>query len=246
MLEILTITPPLPRSIMCFAPSRAQRKTPVRFTPITAFHCSVVMPPTTAPSLTLTRSPSRTMPALLTRPSSRPKSSAMLAMAAVTSPSSATLTLYSRAFTDFARQASAVCLRSSVFMSMSARSAPRSASCRAIARPIPRPAPVTTTVLLRISMKSSLPLLGVGFGFAGRALGVRGCAEGAACGGLHLLPHLHVLAREIGERPERRLQRLGHLRLHGFLLPQHRGERLLQIAAEQCLHRTAVEADDHL
>src|ERR1700704_3537497 len=74
MLDTLTITPPTARLIMCCAASRAHRNTPVRFTSMTACHCASVILPTTRPSFTFTSSASRTMPALLMRPSRRPKS----------------------------------------------------------------------------------------------------------------------------------------------------------------------------
>ena len=82
--------PPSPASIIFAAASRPQRKTPVRFTSITACHCSSDIFDTCSPSLYLRVNASRVMPALLTSPCKEPKSLAMSSNSFSTSASTAT------------------------------------------------------------------------------------------------------------------------------------------------------------
>ena len=66
--------PPLPSWTMRSAPSRPHRKTPVRFTSMTACHCASDILEWIAPSWALTSRASRVMPALFTSTSKRLKS----------------------------------------------------------------------------------------------------------------------------------------------------------------------------
>ncbi|MNF57414.1 hypothetical protein D3C84_389420 [compost metagenome] len=85
------MTPPCPPFAIKAAPSRPQRKVPVRLTSMTACHWARLIFSTSAPSFTLMSMPSRNMPAQLTSPCRAPSCSSMAAKVASTSGSSATL-----------------------------------------------------------------------------------------------------------------------------------------------------------
>src|SRR5688572_18861815 len=66
---------------------------------------------------------------------------------------------------------------------------------------------------------------------------------------LHPVPHLHVLARELGHGVHGRWRAGHHLRdllLDAFLLADEGGHALLQVTGHEVLHRPAVVADDRL
>src|SRR2546425_1457010 len=85
------------------------------------------------------------MPALLNAMSSRPASSAMRAMSAETSLSSATSAFAVRALPPACTMSSRVSPRLASCRPAQYTSAPRAANARAASRPMPEPAPVTST-----------------------------------------------------------------------------------------------------
>ncbi len=137
------MTPP-PAAIMCGVTARVQRKTPLRFTPMTASHCSSVIVAWTAPSLYLTSWASRTIPALFTRTSTRPHFAITSATAPATDAASATFTFAANASAAPAAFSSSTRALASA-TSQAATFAPSLANLRAVARPIPAAAPVTMT-----------------------------------------------------------------------------------------------------
>src|SRR6516165_5526783 len=152
-----------------------------------------------------------------------------------------------------------VSLTSSALTSSNARFAPLPAKWIASERPMPRPAPVTRIVLPRtftawvllfhsgngdgktlsswrvLHAPSAAAAARLGprrflrlFGFVAALVGGLG-REGREHRGLHLGPHFHVLVRHLGEWRHRRLECLGHLRLHHALLTQQRPDALLEV-----------------
>ena len=246
MLEMLTITPPLPSRIMRSAASRPHRNTPVRFTSMTACHCSRLILPLTAPSLALTSSASRTMPALLTMPSKRPKSATMRSKVAHDFVLARDVGAIA-ACLDAVRLAGGERVRQILELQVDQR------QVRAVRGEIlgegtadaARGAGDGNGLALQ-SPWSTDPLFltwgldragGGGCGGVAARRSARLRVERREQLGLHAAPHLHVLARELGERRQRCFHRLGHLRLHGALLLHDRAQALLEVARQHVLHR---------
>ena len=145
MLEMLMITPGTLPTIMRSAASRPQRNTPVRFTSITACHWSRLIFDSTLPSLYLTSSASRVMPALLTSACTAPHFATIWSNRAMTSASFATLAPKQCTVPEFSQAAAAT----SGHRPQVAERQHRFCGARrfAMAAPKPRAAPVMTMVL---------------------------------------------------------------------------------------------------
>ena len=97
-------------------------------------------------SLIRTNKPSRVMPVLLTRMSTRPVSAKIFSPASATALDSATSTACAQALRPKARTSLATFPEFSAVRETQTMSAPSAANFNAMARPMPRPAPVTTAI----------------------------------------------------------------------------------------------------
>src|ERR1039458_9501024 len=122
--------------------ARVQVTTPFRLTPITTSNCSSLITPASAPSWYLTSSPSRRMPALLTRTYTAPSRAATSSTALSTEAALVTST-----FWKMLPACASPSFTSQSFTSHDATRQPSRANRRAVARPIPPAPPVTMTTL---------------------------------------------------------------------------------------------------
>src|SRR6056297_3195237 len=213
MLEILMMTPAVPRPAMRAAASRPHRNTPVRLTAMTCCQSASDIVSTTSPSRAFTNRPSRVMPALLIRPSTGPiacSSESNAAATAASSETSATAVAWPLPGSDAAASASASASRS-----IRPMRAPAVASAAAMARPSPRAAPVMMMCLSTMSMQ---PLLVIWlFGYLVIWLFGYFVAWWRRVGGSGFV--FGFVARD------RRLERLGPEREHALLKPAVRFDR---------------------
>src|SRR6056297_1294366 len=257
MLEILMMTPGVPRPAMRAAASRPHRNTPVRLTAMTCCQSASDIVSTTSPSRALTSRPSRVMPALLIRPSTGPiacSSESNAAATAASSETSATAVAWPLPGSEAAASASA-----SPSRSIRPMRAPAAASSVAMARPSPRAAPVMMMCLSTSSMQPLLVIWLFGYfvawwrrvGGSGFVFGFVARERRLQCLGpqrKHALLKLAVgFDRGRSQLVKSRLaQRFGKGLFQRLLLRLEVGHDFFEVIARHVAHRIGVDPDHGL